>query len=90
MMPTVNIAAYKFVAIPQPDDWVVPLKDKCQQLTLKGTIVLSVEGINLFLAGTRESIDEFLHYLRGDSLFQQCFHDVTVKESLSDNQPFGK
>jgi UPF0176 protein len=88
--PTVNIAAYKFVGIPQPTDWTAPLKDKCQQLTLKGTIVLSVEGINLFLAGTRESIDEFLHYLRSDSLFQQRFHDIDIKESLSDNQPFRK
>lgn len=88
--PIINIAAYKFVGISQPADWVEPLKDKCQQLSLKGTIVLSTEGINLFLAGTRESIDEFLHFLRGDSLFQQRFYDLPIKESLSDNQPFGK
>lgn len=86
----VNIAAYKFVGIAQPADWLAPLKDKCQELNLKGTIILSIEGINLFLAGTRESIDEFLYYLRGDRVFEQRFHDLTVKESLSDNQPFGK
>lgn len=89
-MTTVNIAAYKFVSIPHPENWVVPLKDKCQQLRLKGTIVLSQEGINLFLAGSRESIDVFLQYLRADSLFEKCFADIGVKESLSDNQPFGK
>jgi len=88
--PIVNIAAYKFVGIPQPVEFIAPLKEKCQQFNLKGTIVLSVEGINLFLAGTRESIDEFLYYLRGDKLFQQRFHDLPIKESLSDNQPFGK
>lgn len=88
--PIVNIAAYKFVGILVPAEWVAPLKEKCLQLNLKGTIVLSIEGINLFLAGTRESIDVFLDYLRGDSLFEKCFSDLTVKESLSDNQPFGK
>ncbi len=86
----INIAAYKFVGIPEPDDWIAPLKDKCQQLSLKGTIIVSIEGINLFLAGTRESIDDFLNYLRGDDLFQQRFSDLTVKESVSDSQPFGK
>ncbi|MBX9878875.1 MAG: sulfurtransferase [Candidatus Obscuribacterales bacterium] len=89
-MPTVNIAAYKFVGIPEPADWIAPLKDKCSELNLKGTIILATEGINLFLAGPRNSIDEFLHYLRNDSQFQQCFLDITIKESLSDNQPFGK
>lgn len=86
----VNIAAYKFVGIPEPADWLAPMKDKCQQLSLKGTIILSVEGINLFLAGTRDAIDDFLYYLRNDNLFCGCFHDLAVKESLSDNQPFGK
>lgn len=88
--PIINIAAYKFVGIPKPADWVEPLKDKCEQLVLKGTIVLSVEGINLFLAGAREAIDEFLYFLRSDSLFQKRFCDLATKESLSDNQPFGK
>lgn len=89
-LPIVNIAAYKFVGIPEPADWVLPVKEKCEQLALKGTVILSREGINLFLAGTRETIDEFLNYLRNDSLFQKRFNDLTVKESLSEDQPFGK
>jgi UPF0176 protein len=48
--------------------------------------LLSPEGINLFLAGTRESIDQFLAFLRSDPRFA----DVEVKESVSEKQPFNR
>lgn len=88
--PIINIAAYKFVGISRPDDWIMPLKEKCQHLNLKGTIIVATEGINFFLAGARDSIDDFLDYLRNDNLFDGRFHDITIKESLSETQPFGK
>ena len=49
-------------------------------------ILLSTEGINLFLAGTRGNIDSFLEKLR------VCpeFSDLEVKESISDHQPFSR
>ena len=82
----VNIAAYKFVTF---DDTVAQrprFQGLCTDLGLKGTILLSPEGINLFLAGTRESIDQFLAFLRSDPLFA----DVEVKESVSEKQPFNR
>lgn len=82
----INIAAYKFVTF---DDTVAKrpiFLDKCNQLSLKGTILLSPEGINLFLAGVRENIHAFLTWLRADARFA----DLEVKESLSDDQPFNK
>ena len=48
----------------------------CSDLGLKGTILLSPEGINLFLAGTRSSIDQFLAFLRSDARFAT----IEVKE----------
>ena len=48
--------------------------------------MLSPEGINLFLAGTRASIDQFLAFLRSDPRFA----DVEVKESVSEKQPFNR
>ncbi|MBY0551383.1 MAG: sulfurtransferase [Candidatus Obscuribacterales bacterium] len=86
----INIAAYKFVSVPDPEAWVPLLKERCVQLALKGTIVLAQEGINLFLAGSRDSIDSFLSYLRGDVLFEARFAELDVKESVSENQPFRK
>jgi UPF0176 protein len=82
----VNIAAYKFVTF---DDTVAQrprFQALCTELALKGTILLSPEGINLFLAGTRTSIDQFLTFLRADARFA----DIPVKESLSEKQPFNR
>lgn len=82
----VNIAAYKFVTF---DDTVAQrprFQALCTDLGLKGTILLSPEGINLFLAGMRSSIDQFLAFLRSDPRFA----DIEVKESLSEKQPFNR
>lgn len=89
-MEIVNIASYKFVGIPDPDAWQQPLKERCDTLRLKGTILLATEGINLFLAGERESIDAFVQYLQHDSIFGNRFAQLDIKESFSANQPFRK
>lgn len=83
-MSTLNISAYKFVGL---DDLVAlraSLHARCEALALKGTILLAPEGINLFLAGTREAIDAFMAALREDARFA----DIAPKESLSDAPPF--
>ncbi|MBU6450924.1 MAG: sulfurtransferase [Cyanobacteria bacterium REEB67] len=87
-MPIANIAAYKFVSIVEPGDWLSPLTERCNELELKGTIVLATEGINLFLAGTKAQIDDFLNYLANEPLFGGRFCELDVKYSWSENQPF--
>jgi len=89
-MQIVNIAAYKFVGIPEPPQWQPLIKERCDELHLKGTVLLATEGINLFLAGSRKSIDEFLNFLQKDPFFAGRFTELDVKESLSSNQPFRK
>lgn len=85
-MKFLNVAAYKFVTL---DAAELPalrcaLKDKAFACELKGTILLSAEGINLFLAGTQEKLGEFRDFLASFSAFQ----DLWFKESFSDYQPF--
>ena len=57
---------------------------KCVELELKGTILLSTEGINFFLAGSQTQIDGFVQYLERD----ERFVDIPLKVSYSDYQPF--
>lgn len=56
----VNIAAYKFISFDDTAEKRPQFRALCEELGLKGTILLSPEGINLFLAGLREPIDRFL------------------------------
>jgi UPF0176 protein len=80
----VNISSYKFITFSDTLEKRPEFLAVCNRLGLKGTILLSPEGINLFLAGTREAIDEFLSWLRTD----ERFADIEAKESFSDEQPF--
>jgi predicted sulfurtransferase len=80
----VNIAGYRFVALPDRDELRQPFRDICETLGLAGTILLSHEGINFFLAGSRESIDSYLDFLAQD----QRLADILLKVSYSESQPF--
>ncbi len=86
MLEIVNIAAYAFANLTD----LLPLKRElarlCHTLGLKGTILLSEEGINLFVAGTRASIDTLLVRLRS----VPGLEDLPVKESYSDDLPFNR
>ena len=58
--------------------------NKCTDLDLKGTILLSPNGINFFIAGSEESISEFIQYLESDKRFS----GIPIKFSRTDYQPF--
>ena len=80
--PYVNIAAYKFVTFDNIEAMRPQYQAICAELSLKGTILLTPEGINMFLSGTRGNIDKYLGWLRSD----ERFADIEVKESLSEEQ----
>lgn len=82
----VNIAGYKFVALQDLPALQKELKSWCQTAGMKGTILLSPEGINLFLAAPRNVVDDFLAMIRRYSPFA----DLEVKESPGDDQPFSR
>ena len=84
--PIVNIAAYKFVSLNDLSVWRAQLVDETAACSLKGTILLAPEGINLFLAGTQRGIDTFMRGLRA----RPEFADIEPKYSTSDSTPFRK
>ncbi len=81
-----NIAGYKFVTIPDRDNLRQPFKQKCDSLELKGTILLSYEGINIFVAGLESNIVQFRDWVLQD----ERFNDISFKQSTSDSQPFNR
>jgi UPF0176 protein len=83
-LPYVNLAAYKFITINDTAEIRPAYQQICKQLNLKGTIILTPEGINLFLCGLRSETEAFLRWLRSDPRFV----DIQVKESFSEKQPF--
>jgi UPF0176 protein len=87
MLPEfVNIAAYKFTSLDRLAERKQEFLPLCRRLNLRGTILLSPEGINIFLAGKRQEIDQFLAFLQA----QPEFSDLEFKESFSDHQPFNR
>ena len=88
MSAVLNLSAYRFTPFAAGD--LVPLRDRLRMLTrkleLRGTILLSTEGINLFVAGPRAATDVLLAELRA----LPGLADLTPKESPSDERPFNR
>ncbi|KRG38906.1 hypothetical protein ARC78_15075 [Stenotrophomonas pictorum JCM 9942] len=82
----VNTAAYHFVPLPDADTLAATLLECAQTQELRGTILVAEEGINLFLAGSRDGIDAFYAQLKTDARFAA----MRVKYSYSQMQPFAR
>ena len=74
----VNIAGYRFIDLPDRDSLREPFREKCIDLGLKGTILLSHNGINFFLAGTQESINEYVSFLNEDKRLPVSYTHLTL------------
>ncbi|MBT5390741.1 MAG: sulfurtransferase [Euryarchaeota archaeon] len=81
-----NVAGYRFVDLPDRDELREPFRAICKKAGLKGTVLLSHEGINFFLAGSQSSIDQYLDFLEQDTRFSQ----MALKYSYTDYLPFNR
>ena len=84
MQPVLNIAGYQFVALTDLDVLRASLRTECQRLALKGTILLSPEGINISLAGEEAAIEAFKQFIAG----VQQFTAMRFHHTYSTSQPF--
>ncbi|MEC7926288.1 MAG: rhodanese-related sulfurtransferase [Actinomycetota bacterium] len=80
----VNIAGYRFVGLHDRDQLREPFLKRCEELNLKGTILLSPNGINFSLSGSQESIDGYLEFLESDDRFV----GIPLKVTYNNYQPF--
>lgn len=81
-----NIATYKFVSL--DEEWVrsmrCVIRAHCRAYDVWGTILLSTEGINIFVAGTVDSIEQIWSYITSFPMFS----DMVYKESYTEIIPF--
>lgn len=78
-----NISGYKFIELNNLDLLKNSLQESCLCFDLKGTILLSTEGINLFLCGSPENINAFQ-----ESLFKTPVGELSFRASASNTIPF--
>jgi RluA family pseudouridine synthase len=81
-----NVSCYRFAPLSHLKALRDRLIARCRDLDLKGTILLSTEGINLFIAGRREAVDTLLAEIRS----VPGLEGLTPKYSPSDHQPFSR
>ena len=85
-LPVLNISAYLFTELKD----TAALREACHgqasALSLKGTVLIAEEGINLFMAGPPQAVRDFVSWLHLDPRLVP----ITPKESWSDSQPFRK
>ena len=86
MAPFLNISAYKFCVLEDLPALKQVLQAEANARHLKGTVLISPEGINLFVAGRADEVDAFLNHVRA----VPGLEDLTPKKSESAQQPFGR
>ena len=79
-----NISGYKFIPLEHLEDLKKQFIQQSEALNLKGTILLGDEGINLYVAGEPNAIDNFVKQLKSDPRFS----DMYFKYSDSQFNPF--
>jgi len=81
-----NISCYKFARLDDLKALRGRLLTFAKRRGLKGTILLSPEGINLFIAGPRADVDALVDEIRA----VPGLADLAPKYSTSDHQPFNR
>jgi len=83
-MQYVNLSGYKFTKLSNLETIQHELLTTCQHLGLKGTILLSHEGINAFVCGLPQVVAPFTEGVKA------IVGDIEFKESPSNDVPFHK
>jgi UPF0176 protein len=79
----INLSGYLFTPL-EPQVLQPLIKEEGIALNVKGTVLLSNEGINCFVAGTPDSLEKFSEILFKKAAIPQ----FELKKSYSDYQPF--
>lgn len=81
-----NLASYCFARLQGLPKLRQQLLEQCRGWSLKGTILLAPEGINLFVAGEPSKLDALVEFLRQIAGLE----NLELKFSQSQRQPFSR
>jgi len=87
-MPLKVAAFYQFAALPDFRELRQPLRAICDNLGLKGSVLLAHEGINGTVAGSEAGIDALIAELQHGALFDGRLDDLELKFSQGLEMPF--
>ena len=77
---------YKYTTIEDPETFAAEHLDFCKENNLKGRILVSTEGINGTLSGTKEDTDKYIEHMHADERFK----DMTFKIDEAEGHTFKK
>ncbi|HRP36488.1 MAG TPA: hypothetical protein PLS50_01625, partial [Candidatus Dojkabacteria bacterium] len=77
---------YKYVGIDDPEALKSQQIDLCNQLNLKGRIIVSQEGINGTVEGVKENTEKYIDIMLADKNFK----DTHFKRSVGNGKAFPK
>ena len=81
-----HAAAYHFAPLSDLKPLRQDLIARCKSLGIKGTILISTEGVNLFVSGERSDLDTLLDHLRTLPGLQP----LKAKYNPCDHQPYNR
>ncbi|SSC09119.1 Rhodanese domain protein UPF0176 [bacterium endosymbiont of Bathymodiolus sp. 5 South] len=77
-------ALYQFVRLDDFAEFRTPLRALMDDLEIKGTLLLALEGLNGTVAGTQNAIEKLVKFLEDDGRFNH----LEIKFSYAQNLPF--
>ncbi len=86
MSSILNLAAYRFVPLTELPRWRRRIRQQADAAGLRGTVLLSSEGINVFVAGDEPAIRQWWAWLTA----REPFAGMEAKESWCEEQPFNR
>ena len=85
-MEIVVSSFYKYVEIKNKEEFQREHQQFCNNLGIKGKVLVAKEGINGTVSGTKEQIEKYEEELKNNYLF----NDITFKRTITDEHPFKK
>lgn len=82
----INISGYRFIQVDHVEATLAQIKSHCINIGIKGSVLLSHEGINISVAGNILAVQRFLNDLNKD----QRFANIKFHETYSRILPFDK